>query len=185
MEEMFLHLLTYFILDLQSVHHSTYVGCGCDDHASYYDFCCRGIPRSPRYFFDFIAMVLFIPYFLIYPVIISVVILLILVLYLFLTLLTACLVYWKCKRRDHENGTVQAIEAQYVGEVSVVNVDAEANYVGGVAVVNVDAEANYVGEVSVVNVDAEAHYVGDVVEVIADVDHSLQSSYICQAVVAA
>ena len=164
MEEMFLHLLTYFILDLQSVHHSTYVGCGCDDHASYYDFCCRGIPRSPRYFFDFIAMVLFIPYFLIYPVITSVVILLILVLCLVVALLTACLVYWKCKRRDHENGTVQAIEAQqYVREVSVVN---------------------EIGEIPGVNANADAYYVVDVVEVIADVDHSLQPSYVCQAVVA-
>jgi hypothetical protein len=99
-------------------------------------------------------MVLFIPYFLIYPIIISVIILLILVLYL-VTLLTACLVNWKCKRRDHENGTVRAIEAQ-----------------------------QYVGEVSVVNVDAEAHYVVDIGEVIADVDHSLRSAFVRPAVVA-
>ena len=173
MEEVFLHLLPYYILDLQSVHHSTYVGCGCDDHASYYHLCYSAIPRSPRYFLNCIAMVLFIPYFLIYPVIISVIILLILVLYLVVTLLTACLVYWKCKRRDHESGTVRAIDVQqYVGEVSVVNVDAEAHYVGEI------------GEIPGVNANAVAHYVVDVIEVIADVDHSLLSSFVRPAVVA-
>ena len=79
-----------------------------------YHFCCGARPESPRHFFDFIKMV---PYFLIYPVIMSANLLLVLVLQL----------YWNCRRRYHENGNVHAIEAQYVGVVSVVNVDAEAN----------------------------------------------------------
>ena len=94
------------------------------------------------------------PYFLIYPAIITVIILLLLVIYPVVYLLMACFVPLKCKCPDHRNDTVQAIEAQYVGEASVVNVD------------------------------AEAHYVGDVPEVTAALDHNTQSSFVRPAVVA-
>ena len=177
-EVVFLHLLNDFVFDLKSVLHSTHVGCGW--YPSYCDKIGCSVPRN----LADCGFALFqnLPIFLIYPVFMSYILLL-------------CLIYiipFKCveccegKRRDHEIDTVQTIEAQYVGVVPVVNVDAEAQYVGLVPVVNVDAEAydgGEIGEISEVNTNAEAHYLGDVLEVIADPDYSLQSSFVSPAVV--
>jgi hypothetical protein len=90
-------------------------------------------------------------------------ILLICLLFAIVDAIMICLVCCKCIRRDDENGTVQ------------------------VPVVYVDAEAHYVGEIGVipeVNANADAFYLVDVLEVIADVDYSLQSSFVRPAVVA-
>jgi hypothetical protein len=141
---------------LQSVLFSTHVGWGCVEHAfSYDDLTCRGQPECSE-------IVASLPYILAIPIWTS----LILLCYLLVAIVDAvmmCLVCCKCIRRDHENGIVL---------VPVVYVDAEAHYVGEI------------GEIPEVNANADDHYVVDVLEVIADVDYSLQSSFVRPAVVA-
>ena len=161
-EVVFLHLLNDFVFDLKSVLHSTHVG--CDWYPIYFQKKIEcPVPRDPSECWGMfvISLVLSLPAFLIFPIIISFVVLLILIVFI----ASKCLACCEGKRRDHEIDTVQTIEAQYVGVVPVVNVDAEV-YDGG-----------EIGEISEVNTNAEA------LEVIADVDHSLQSSFVRPAVV--
>ena len=162
-EVVFLHLLNDFVFDLKSVLHSTHVGWVW--YPIYYDFGCL----VPNNLSNCCCLVFRLPFFLIYPVPMS--IFLLFDLFLFIVWTLRDIVCCEGKRRDHEIDTVQTAEAQYVEVVPVVNVDAEVY------------DCGEIGEVSEVITNTEAHYLGYVLEVIADPDHSLQSSFVRPAVV--